>query len=398
MELIKTTGKIPIVQGITLDTVPTQILDDGFFLTPKKEGGWILTLSFVNVPHHIKKDSKEDKVAQSRGVVVYDRSSGETIRHPMLPSKKFEMRMSLGEDEVRRAITIELSFDSEADLEKDKTRLYESFFLNQRAFTDAGLKNLVKKGDPHIQSWIDFFVLRRTKILQRLDDYARQKQGLSLSEMPKMGAAEASKVCFRDISEDMMNIVGDIKSIARNAVTEAFQEYGLVGMPLVKPEYGIQVMKRNAPCLSFAEEFFQDVVSLDPKIGITKTIRDYGCLLNMRVLNAYLRNQTAPYTADEIEGIKGDYLLKRQNAEMLSQRRPSAKRDFAPSVGKITDYAARVDNVSVPMTVLVDSSKAEQGALSSIWGVGLTPSRALRALKRQLERVPATPASVVRYG
>ena len=104
MELIKTTGKIPIVQGITLDTVPTQILDDGFFLTPKKEGGWILTLSFVNVPHHIKKDSKEDKVAQSRGVVVYDRSSGETIRHPMLPSKKFEMRMSLGEDEVRRRL------------------------------------------------------------------------------------------------------------------------------------------------------------------------------------------------------------------------------------------------------------------------------------------------------
>lgn len=97
-------------EGITLDSVMTKDIDDGFNLT--FDGSWHLTVAIADVSRTIRKDSTLDQRAREMTVTRYYA----TGNSPMLPRRFSEDKLSLWPGEDKKALVIKLDFNDQFEV------------------------------------------------------------------------------------------------------------------------------------------------------------------------------------------------------------------------------------------------------------------------------------------
>jgi exoribonuclease II len=379
MQLINTGSKPPIVHGITIDGNGARILDDGLCLKRKPEGGWILQASYANPAYIIEKDSQQDKIARSRAITVYDpKNKKSRNRISMIDEAGLEEAVSFAEGAHKEALTVEFHFDENAELQPAKTKIFESLFCNQKALSERDFLELSESRNPLLIEWVEFFALRRVGLMRYIDAHIHEQFNCA-SVMPRLSDDEMYELAIKDLSNRFMNIIADTKSLARQAFTEAFSQCNLPGIRADKFRKDIKLICGNESVLGYVRSFFAPIIDVSPKIVMTQPIRDYACLVNMRILTSHLRGEPLAYTQNEVEEIKREY-------DAIVKPVEKAEKHYVSLRAPIEKFSMNVGNIYMTVFVYALEQAANKKRVETAWSVGLTRDLARTLLSAEIDK------------
>ncbi len=105
------------VQGIAIDDVNAKDLDDAFWLEKMPQGGYLLSISIVDVGSFVTPHTTPtiDSEARTR---AFTRYSAEKVVMPLLPQKVSQGKLSLLEDQLSPTLTLSIPLDTNLSVGK----------------------------------------------------------------------------------------------------------------------------------------------------------------------------------------------------------------------------------------------------------------------------------------
>jgi len=129
---------------VTIDGEFAKDFDDAVYVE-KTNKGYTLFVSIADVSHYVKIDSSLDREAYARGTSIY--FPGSVI--PMLPKELSNGICSLNPNDDRYAVTVQLDFNRDGDLEK--TSFYTSTIRSMMRLTYNKVEDAIVKGDQAVR-------------------------------------------------------------------------------------------------------------------------------------------------------------------------------------------------------------------------------------------------------
>lgn len=333
----------PEVTGVTIDDKSTRDMDDGIMITPLSNGGWNIQVSIADTSTSVQPDSGVDQRAYEQAFTLYRPGHNKT----MLPVKLDRDMLSLVQGQLRPAVTVEMTLDTELNMTDRK--IYRSAFRNLRKSTYEEVHAQVEQGEETLSKWSDLSV--------RLLDKRRQEgalafydlsQGLVVDEEGRLQKLKRDSHKGYILIQEMMILTNravaefmdenNIPALFRNHAADATVDN--MGSNVV---YGIEeaIKDKDPEALANIQgrlRFWFERAKYEPErkghfglqvpayLHFTSPIRRYADLVVHRNLTDFLEGREPTYNHDKLAKI-GAHLNARLNAEK-DKEKPSVHKDF----------------------------------------------------------------------
>ncbi|WP_435642067.1 RNB domain-containing ribonuclease [Micavibrio aeruginosavorus] len=134
------------VQGITIDDARARLLDDGIFMKPTDDGGWMIESSLVDVPALVPNHHPMELFARK-----HQQAYG--ADKPLFNYEFLTKCLNLKQGEKRPTVTF--TFILDADLNLKSYSVDRTVFENLKQCNDNDIVRELAKGDPDVQRWMD---------------------------------------------------------------------------------------------------------------------------------------------------------------------------------------------------------------------------------------------------
>ncbi|AFZ46484.1 ribonuclease II [Cyanobacterium stanieri PCC 7202] len=326
----------PSVFGITIDDATTVDRDDGIWLVELDDGNFELQVSITDVAALIAKNSPIDQEALQRVMTLYHTKPPT----PMLPIHISTNLGSLEEGKKRLALTIFFTIDNQGNIIGFEIR--ETIFENLKAFSYEEVEKILK--NPSRQQH-DQLLIKLQQISQILAGKRRGNSGVLTEDgyIDEDGNLIADNVNTHQLIAELMILTNTTISnlLAREKIPALFrtQDVGIQDIQKAIKEMGhCLVPAIYSPC-----PLYHIGLALETYCHFTSPLRRFVDLVNHRIIKAFIKDNSSPYSKDELQNI-ADYindfhcLYKENKSNHLRIKR---KEDIAKKYNDISEEKIR---------------------------------------------------------
>ncbi len=299
------------VQGITIDDPRARLLDDGIFMTPKDDGGWMIQSSIADVPALVPNQHPMEIFARS-----IEKAFG--VDKPLFNYKFLQSCISLQQGEKRPAVTF--TFVLDADLNLQSCSIERTVFENLKQCNDNDIVRELAKGDADVKRWTDLGHRLHEK---RTNDMVQICNNLAVND--NIQPASAPEFPPRPGYEGT-DLVHEIMRMTNLAAAEYFVDNNLPA-PFKSAQGFFKVLhvskdfNFDLECNRIALDVIETIIRTSPPYAkISSPMQKYRDFLGLKIMTRHLDGKTVQLNdAKEVSRLTTNFNQAATNQDHTTQ-------------------------------------------------------------------------------